>query len=67
MPLHRLYVPRRASPWNLNEARAYPDRMIGDAPRAAAGDLTVEDLLWLGIVAGLALLTFAYAALCDKA
>jgi len=27
----------------------------------------MEDLLWLGIVAGLALLSFAYLALCGRA
>jgi len=27
----------------------------------------MEDLIWLGIVAGLALLAFAYVGLCDRA
>lgn len=32
-----------------------------------ARSVSMEDLLWLGIVAGLALLAFAYVGLCDRA
>lgn len=56
------------SAWQTNAPRAYFRRMIGGACRTSAdGVCPMEDLLWLGAVAGLALITFAYAALCERA
>ena len=31
------------------------------------GSLPMQDLIWLAVLAGLALLTFAYVRLCDAA
>ena len=37
------------------------------AASAASGATRMQDLLWLGVTAGLALLAFGYLGLCDRA
>ena len=36
-------------------------------PPSPIEDRAMQDLVWIGVTTGLALLTFAYIALCDRA
>jgi hypothetical protein len=36
-------------------------------PPSRIEDRAMQDLVWIGVTIGLALLTFAYFALCDRA
>lgn len=50
-----------------NHTARPPNRVLTLVPVRTGQETSMEDLLWLAAIAGLTLLTLAYAALCDRA